>query len=153
MTSTADQAESDAPYWRRKSLEQMSSAEWEALCDGCAKCCLHRLEDEDTGVVYATNVACRLLDLDHCRCLDYGGRAQVVRDCVVLTPDTVRHAKWLPSTCAYRLLATGQGLPSWHPLVCGDPDAVHRSGHSVRGRVIDEADADDLEHHIVDWPL
>lgn len=141
------------PYWRRKPLEALTSAEWEALCDGCAKCCLHRLEDEASGAIYTTNVACRLLDLEQCRCLDYTGRTRVVSDCVALTPATVRAATWLPASCAYRLLAEGRELPPWHPLVCGDSTAVHRGGHSVRGRVVAEVDADDLERHLVDWPI
>ncbi|MGE5546655.1 MAG: YcgN family cysteine cluster protein [Solirubrobacterales bacterium] len=129
----------------------MSEAEWEALCDGCGKCCLHKLEDEDTGEIAYTNVACRLLNLGTCRCKDYDNRKRHVPDCVRLDPAQVGFLTWLPTTCAYRLLAEGQDLPWWHPLVSGDPNTVHQAGVSVRGRVIAENRAGPLEHHIVEW--
>ena len=136
-------------FWRHKRLEDMSRAEWEALCDGCGKCCLHKLEDADTGAVYYTNVACRLLDLDAIRCTRYAERRRYVPDCAVLDASQVRNFHWLPDTCAYRLVAQGDDLPDWHPLVSGDPDSVHRAGMSVRGRTVSERDAGDLEDHVV----
>jgi hypothetical protein len=140
------------PFWRRKKLTDMTRAEWESLCDGCAKCCLEKLEDVETGEISYTNVACRLLDLKACRCTNYEQRQRYVPDCVVLTPDNIAQLHWMPSTCAYRLLAEGKDLPDWHPLVSGDPDSAHRSRNSVRGRVVSERDAGDLEDHIVTWP-
>jgi uncharacterized cysteine cluster protein YcgN (CxxCxxCC family) len=132
-------------------LESFSPEEWEALCDGCGKCCLHKLEDEDTGKIYFTNVACRLLDTTTGRCKDYMRRSLQVPDCLVLTPELLRDPRWLPSTCAYRRLAEGRALPRWHPLISSDPASVLRSGHSTAGRVISETEADDLEQHIVTW--
>ena len=129
----------------------MTDAEWESLCDGCAKCCLHKLEDRDTGRILQTNVACRLLNLTSCRCSRYAERARFVPDCVKVTPDNAGALRWMPRTCAYRLLAEGRDLPDWHPLLTGDPDSVHRAGQSVRGRAITEFDADDLEDHVVHW--
>jgi uncharacterized cysteine cluster protein YcgN (CxxCxxCC family) len=142
----------EEPFWRRKSLREMTREEWESLCDGCAKCCLHKLEDLDTGEVSYTNVACRLLDIGSCRCTNYPERQRLVPDCVFLTPELVDDLGWLPSTCAYRLVAEGQDLRWWHPLISGDPESVHRAGISVRGRVISERRAGDLEDHITDWP-
>lgn len=138
------------PFWRRKTLAEMTTAEWESLCDGCAKCCLAKLEDIDTGELHWTNVACRLLDLGTCRCSRYAERARLVSDCVQVTADNIEDLFWMPSTCAYRLLAEGKDLPHWHPLVSGDPDSVHRAGISVRGRVISERRAGPLEHHLLD---
>ena len=143
------------PFWRRKSLEEMTGPEWESLCDGCGRCCLNKLEDEDTGRIYFTNVGCRLLDSEACRCRDYPNRSQQVPDCVRLTPEEVRSIAWLPPTCGYRLVAAGRDLYWWHPLVSGDPDSVHAAGISVRGRVAaSEATVPDdkLEDHIVSWP-
>ena len=125
-------------YWKRKSLAEMDADEWEALCDGCALCCMHKLEDEDTGEVYYTDVACRLLDLDTCRCTSYAKRAKIIEECMVLSPDRPEMYGWLPATCAYRRLANGQDLPEWHPLVTGDPDSVHAAGISVRGKAVSE---------------
>ncbi len=140
------------PFWRRKTLAEMTRGEWESLCDGCAKCCLDKLEDDDTGEISYTEVACRLLDLGTCRCTDYANRKRFVPDCVVLTARTVTRLTWLPSTCAYRLISEGKDLEWWHPLVSGDPETVHRAGISVRGRAVPEALAGDLEDHVVRWP-
>jgi uncharacterized protein len=141
-----------APFWKSKTLEQMTREEWESLCDGCGRCCLHKLRDADTEAVSFTNVACHLLDLGSCRCRDYEHRSRRVVDCVTLTPATVRQVDWLPPSCAYRRIAEGKGLAWWHPLVSGDPDTVHQAGISVRGRAIGERCAGPLEQHIVDWP-
>lgn len=140
-------------FWERKSLRQMSRDEWESLCDGCGKCCVHKLEDEETGELLQTNVACRLLDRRSGRCSDYRHRRAFVPECVRLTPEKLDELDWLPSTCAYLLLYQGKPLPEWHPLITGDPESVHAAGQSVRGWTISEADAGDLEHHLVDRAL
>jgi len=146
------QAEPDR-FWERKSLAEMTDTEWESLCDGCGRCCLHKLEDEVTGKVYYTDVACRLLDLERCRCKHYAQRLEHVPDCVVLSRDNLDALSWMPMTCAYRRLAEGRGLADWHPLVSGDAQSVQRARISVRGRVISEnaVDTDDIEHRIIRW--
>ncbi|TNE76274.1 MAG: YcgN family cysteine cluster protein [Gammaproteobacteria bacterium] len=140
-------------FWEQKSLSEMTTEEWESLCDGCGRCCLHKLEDEDTGEVYYTNVACRLLDQEQCRCTDYDERLSLVPDCLKLSVEEIDHYHWLPDTCAYRLLAEGHNLRDWHPLLTGDPGTVHSAGISVRGRVVSELSitADEMEEHIVHW--
>jgi uncharacterized cysteine cluster protein YcgN (CxxCxxCC family) len=142
-------------FWKTKTLEEMSSAEWESLCDGCARCCLEKLEDEDTGKIYFTHVSCKLLDAGLCACKDYTNRSDQVPDCVRLTPENVRTLNWLPPSCGYKLVAEGRDLYWWHPLISGDPNTVHEAGVSVRGRVRgteNEIPDADLEDHIVQWP-
>jgi uncharacterized protein len=141
----------DQPFWKTKKLGQMTQAEWESLCDGCGKCCLNKLIDADTNELFYTNVVCKLLDHNSCRCTRYANRHKYVPDCVQLTPRNVKKIRWLPDTCAYRLVAEGKDLFDWHHLICGDRSAVHKAGVSVRGRVISEKDAGDLEDHIVDF--
>ncbi len=140
------------PFWKTKTLDQMTRAEWESLCDGCARCCLIKLEDEDTGEIAFTELVCGLLDQGICRCTDYANRSVRMPDCVTLTPDNVTTLSWMPSSCAYRVLAEGGDLAWWHPLVSGDPETVHRAGISVRGRCISEDQGDDPEDHVVTWP-
>ena len=134
--------------WERP-IGELNREEWESLCDGCGRCCLHKLEDADTGEIYDTNVACKLLDTHSARCSHYKGRHAFVPDCVRLTASKVGTIPWLPSTCAYRLRAEGKPLPDWHYLISGDREAVHRAGVSVRGWTIPEGEAGDLEHHMV----
>jgi uncharacterized cysteine cluster protein YcgN (CxxCxxCC family) len=143
-------------YWETTPLKKMSAAEWEALCDGCGKCCLNKLEDEETGEVALTRVACRLLDDATCRCAQYPIRHQFVPDCISLNAATIHeHMYWLPQTCAYRLLTEGRPLYDWHPLISGTAETVHRAGVSVRGMTYSEYEVaeDDWEDHIIEEPL
>lgn len=137
------------PFWQ-KPLETLDRAEWEALCDGCGQCCMHKVEDEDTGEIFRTNIACKLLDLLDCTCSDYRRRRAKVPDCIRLDRRNLRKFDWLPETCAYRRRARDENLPEWHYLVCGDREAVHRAGISVRGRAISETVAGPIEDHIID---
>jgi len=142
-------------FWETKRLDQMSEDEWEALCDGCGKCCLNKLEDEDSGDVALTRVACRLLDDATCRCAQYDIRHKFVPDCIVLKPSNIEsHLYWMPATCAYRLLHEGKRLADWHPLISGTPETVHGAGVSMRGRTVSEFDVadDDWEDHIIEEP-
>jgi uncharacterized cysteine cluster protein YcgN (CxxCxxCC family) len=144
------------PFWKTRSLAEMSTEEWESVCDGCARCCLFQLEDEDSGELVFTDVACRLLDQQACRCTRYETRKKHVPGCMVMNPENVAEcAEFAPPTCAYRLLVEGRDLPDWHPLVSGDPGSVHAAGISVRGRVISETELGDrdLEERVVVWPL
>ena len=141
-------------FWEEKSLEEMSQAEWEALCDGCGRCCLIKLEDEDSGEILNSDVRCRLLDDETCRCSDYERRQEKVADCIKLTLDNVREIEWIPPTCAYRRMAEGKGLAWWHPLVCGNSEMIVAIGVSVKGRTVAEEDVqpNDWVNHAVDWP-
>ncbi len=147
--------EPGVPFWRRP-LAALTAPEWESLCDGCGRCCLVKLEDEDTANVFYTDVGCALLDAGSCRCSDYAGRQARIPDCVKLTPDALLTISWLPPTCAYRLVDEGRDLPWWHPLISGDPETVHAAGISVRGRVAaSESDVavEDMPDHLVTWPM
>lgn len=141
------------PFWERKALHEMSTEEWESLCDGCGKCCLHKLEDDETGEVHYTNIACRYLDDRDCHCQAYSDRQKLVPECLVLKPDDVQDFHWLPDTCAYRVLASGNPLAAWHPLISGDPNSVHRAGVSAAGRTLSEVELpeEDWQDQIVHW--
>ena len=132
-------------FWKNKTLRQMSPSEWEALCDGCGKCCLVKLIDDLTDDLHYTTVACKLLDCESCRCGDYENRKSLVEDCVILSPRLIEELHWMPSTCAYRLIYEGKDLYWWHPLISGSPNTVHEAGISVRGRVISEREVKDSE--------
>ena len=140
-------------WWNQKPLAELDARQWEALCDGCARCCLHKLEDEDDGEVFYTRVRCRYLDEQTCRCSDYPNRSVLVENCIRLDASSVGSLDWLPATCAYRMRAQGLPLAAWHPLVSGDPDSVHRAGISIRGRCISDefVHPDGYDEHIVHW--
>jgi len=138
------------PFWKTKKFAQMSKDEWESLCDGCGLCCLHKLEDADSGDVSYTNVACRLLDTQTCRCKKYADRKKLVPDCIILTPEEVSKFQWLPETCAYRLIAEDKPLYSWHPLLTGSAFSVHEAGISIIGNLISEREAGDLQDHLIE---
>ena len=140
-------------FWETRSLGELDRGQWEALCDGCGKCCIHKLEDEETGELFPTNVACRLLDRRSARCSDYRHRHAFVPDCIRLTPAKLAEVDWLPESCAYRLRAAGQPLPAWHHLNTGDPESVHAAGMSVRWWTVSEEDAGELEFHLIDRVL
>lgn len=142
----------DIPFWESKSLDEMSEAEWESLCDGCARCCLQKLEDSDSGEIYFTSIACRLLDCGTCRCSNYADRQVEVPDCTMVRPMTAQKLSWLPSTCAYKRLATGQSLPDWHPLLTGDPHSVHDAGVSVKFWAVaeDAIEQVDYQDYLID---
>ncbi|MCK5726984.1 MAG: YcgN family cysteine cluster protein [Thiotrichaceae bacterium] len=141
------------PWWEAKRLSEMSEAEWEMLCDRCAKCCLMKLEDEDTGDVYYTDVTCQLMDGSDGSCTQYGQRERLVPTCIKLTKNNLEQVEWMPLSCAYRRLMEGRGLASWHPLVTGNKDSTQQSGNSVLGRFVYETEVEDLEERIVTWPL
>lgn len=145
---------SDQKFWETKSLQEMSRQEWESLCDRCARCCLVKLEDEESGEIHYTNIVCDLLDQEKCHCTHYEERSLRVPECVVVTPENLEQLHWMPSTCAYRLLWEGKPLPEWHPLVTGDPSSVHLAGISVRDKVFrqHEISEDDYQEYVVEWP-
>ncbi len=140
-------------WWQDTPLAKLNREQWEALCDGCAKCCLHKLEDEDSGEVFYTRVRCRYLDERQCRCTDYVNRSVLVPNCIQLRVEEIDYLDWLPSTCAYRLRARGEPLPDWHYLVSGDRESVHRAGVSIRGRAVSDefVHPDGYDEHIVHW--
>ncbi len=138
-------------FWKTKKLSEMTTEEWESLCDNCGKCCLHKLEDEDTGDIYFTSVACKLIDLDTCRCTRYTERSQLVPECLDLIRLDVGNYNWLPATCAYRLLHNGEELPAWHPLLSKSPDSVQDAGVSISSYAMKESEIDDLEDYIIEW--
>ena len=140
------------PFWKTKRLNELTREEWESLCDGCARCCLIKFQDEDSGHLYLTNVVCEYLEIYHCRCTRYAERSTLVPTCLTLTPELVGLLSWMPETCAYRLLAEGKDLPAWHYLVCGDRKAVHSAGASVRGKVVSARDVaeEDLPDYVVE---
>jgi uncharacterized cysteine cluster protein YcgN (CxxCxxCC family) len=143
------------PFWRGRKLTDFSRSEWESLCDGCGRCCLVKLEDEDTGQIHFTDIGCRLLDAGKARCADYGHRSRRVKDCVRLDPESAASLPWLPPTCAYRLIARGEDLPDWHPLVSGRKESVAEAGISILGRVgplEDEVSVEQMVERIVSWP-
>ena len=143
----------DRPFWETVPLDRMSRTQWESLCDGCGKCCVHKLEDDESGKIYPTNVACRLLDPRTAQCKDYANRRAHVPECVRLTPAKLDTIDWLPDSCAYLRVHRRQGLADWHPLVSGDPASVHRAGKSVIGKTVSEDDVGDLENHIIEGEL
>jgi len=152
--SAQSDSEVKAPFWQTLDLAEMSPQQWESLCDGCARCCLNKLEYEDTGEIDWTEIACHLLEDETCRCEDYDSRHVLVPDCIALTVDSVQTIRWLPPTCAYRLVAEGRDLYWWHPLVSGAADTVHLAGVSVRGRTLSETDVPVslYDNHVVTWP-
>ena len=140
-------------FWENRTLDELTREEWEALCDGCGRCCLIKIEDQDSAELFYTNVVGRFHDSERCRCSRYEARSTLVPDCIEVTPRVAREEKWLPDTCAYRLLAEGKALHDWHPLISGDPDSIHRARISVRGRVISErfVHPEELPEHLVHW--
>jgi uncharacterized cysteine cluster protein YcgN (CxxCxxCC family) len=151
-TDATDMAEK-IPFWESKQLTEMTRREWESLCDGCGKCCLHKLEDMDTGEVFYTSVVCQYLDQKKCRCTVYRQRKTLVPDCLVLTPENLEDLDWAPGTCAYRLVKQGKPLPDWHPLLTGNRDAIIATDNTVTGKVISEefVHVDGYEEHLIDW--
>lgn len=138
-------------FWESKKLAQMTTDEWESVCDGCGKCCLHKLEDEDTGNIFFTSVVCNLIDLNTCRCTRYTERTTLVPTCLDLKQHDFAKYNWLPATCAYRLLADGKPLPTWHPLVCGNRQSVKKAGVAISSYAMKEEDIDNIEDHIIQW--
>lgn len=144
----------NAPFWEHKTLEQMTDSEWESLCDGCGRCCIQKLEDEETGQIHTTDVACKLLDVSHCRCRHYEQRFERVSDCLSVRPLSKQKLSWLPTSCAYKRLAEGRSLAKWHPLISGSAQSVHRAGIGMANRCVSESDvpAEELTQHIIIWP-
>ena len=138
-------------FWQEKTLSEMNEEEWESLCDNCGKCCLHKLEDEDTGKIFYTSVVCDLINLESCRCTRYSERCTLVPDCLDLKQHDFTDYTWLPATCAYKLLAEGKDLPAWHPLVSGSPETVNEAGVSIRSYAMKESEIEHVEEHIIEW--
>lgn len=138
-------------FWETKTLAQMTVSEWESICDGCAKCCLHKLEDEDTGDLYYTSVVCDLINLESCQCTRYQERTKLVPECLDLKQHDFSEYNWLPETCAYKLLANNQPLPDWHPLISGSKESVKEAGVSICSYAMKESEVDDLQDHIIEW--
>ena len=140
-------------FWKTTPLSDMSPDEWEALCDGCGKCCVIKLEDVDDGTIYYTDIGCKQLDTSSCRCKDYSNRKAIVPDCVILKPDSLDALPWMPTSCAYRLINEGQDLPRWHPLITGNAQSTHDAGQSVKDKIFTEGDIaeDDYPDHIKNW--
>ena len=143
------------PFWKTMALKQMSRVQWESLCDGCGRCCLQKMQDGKTGKVTYTWVSCYLLDVQACRCADYGNRTTLVPQCLVLTPEQIPRLRWLPKTCAYRRLSEGKDLDAWHPLISGDPESVHRAGISVRDKAISEVyvHPEDVDFYVIGYRI
>jgi len=139
------------PFWKNKKLTDLNNDEWESLCDGCARCCLLKLEDTNTNEIAYTKIACKLLDSESCRCTNYGNRHKIVPDCIILNAENIKNLHWMPSTCAYRLISEGKDLAWWHPLVSGDPSTVDLAGIAVRGRTIPEDGGHDPDANIINW--
>tara|TARA_Y100000588_G_scaffold371924_1_gene443857 strand:+ start:104 stop:550 length:447 start_codon:yes stop_codon:yes gene_type:complete len=139
------------PFWKNKNLKDLTNDEWESLCDGCARCCLLKSEDTNTGEIAYTKIACKLLDSNACQCRNYRNRHKIIPDCIALNAENIKNLHWMPSTCAYRLISEGKDLAWWHPLVSGDPDTVFLAGISVRGRTIPEGEGQDPGENIIDW--
>jgi len=146
--SVTSKQKSKSNFWQQKLLSELTKKEWESLCDGCAKCCTLKLEDEDDGVIYDTNVVCQYLDIDTCQCQCYKSRSKKVPNCVTLTKDNISDVYFMPPQCAYRLIAENKELPHWHHLISHNKQSIHQSGHSIKGKVISENDADDLFMHL-----
>ncbi|WP_050928269.1 YcgN family cysteine cluster protein [Aestuariivita boseongensis] len=156
MSDPIDRSGLAKRFWEKKRFDQLSPREWEALCDGCGKCCMNKLEDEDTGEVALTNVACRLFDDSSCRCAQYDIRHQFVPDCIVLKPGNIeKNLYWMPETCAYRLVYEGKPLFDWHPLISGTAETVHRAGVSMQNATVPEFEIpeDDWEDYIIEEPV
>lgn len=152
MRGNTDQIPTSRPYWETTPLQEMTQEQWEALCDRCGRCCLHKICDDETDEIYYTSVACRLLDINTCQCTDYPNRLRRVRDCMTLTAKMLPKINWLPPDCAYRRVSEGKSLPPWHPLLTHTPQSVISAGASVSGRCISERQAGALEDYLVTWP-
>ncbi|MGI9380966.1 MAG: YcgN family cysteine cluster protein [Methyloligellaceae bacterium] len=137
----------EKPFWKQKQLSEMTGEEWESLCDGCGRCCLIKLEDDETGERVTTRIACHMLDIGLCRCRDYENRHQRVPDCIPFTPERLGEIDWMPSSCAYRLVNEGQDLNWWHPLISGDPNSVHAAGISIRRWAVSEQDIEEEDYY------